>query len=108
MQKATAASVARGAEVPFIFGFEPNNMARSVTMSKVNPITGEVIPDSGIQVGLVGGLTDDGHPTAPFTQEDLTRAMGGYHCSRSHQDSRKINSERTHLIKLNQSEVQPE
>ncbi len=50
-------------------------MARSVTMSKVSPTAGEIIPDSETQVVLVGGLAGDKHPTASFIHKDLIRAM---------------------------------
>jgi hypothetical protein len=68
---------AASAEVPFAFSLEPSNMAVSVHTIKVNPNTGEKIDGSEIQVGLTGGLSNDGTPNKRygFSVTDLKFAV---------------------------------
>jgi hypothetical protein len=66
-----------GAELPFVFGFEPSNMARSVVMFRVDYQTGEKIEGSDVQIGLIDGLAGKGSPRAMagFNAEQLARAV---------------------------------
>ncbi len=70
----TGRAVAAGAEAPFMFTTRPSNMAQELIALKANPQTGEVIPGSDVQIGLIGGLAGEGRPTGSFTPEDIALA----------------------------------
>jgi hypothetical protein len=63
------------AEAPIAFFTEPSNMAASIVAKKVNSETGEVIDGTDIQIGLVGGLAQDGQPSSKFEGDYLKFAV---------------------------------
>ena len=63
------------AELPFAFRFVSGNMSQAITVAKVQLETGGLLPGSDVQIGLIGGLANDGSPTHPFTIGDVEFAM---------------------------------
>ncbi len=65
-----------GAEVPFAFKLAPGNMSRAVIATKIDPRTGETLPYSDTQIGLIGGVAGEGKPVHPFIFDDVKFAIG--------------------------------
>lgn len=67
--------LALNAEVPLAFCLQPSNMAVCINVLKIDPITGNQLVLSDVNVGLMGGLAKDGQPSDGFTSDDLSFAV---------------------------------
>lgn len=63
------------AEVPLAFSVEPRFSGVSVEAIRINPQTGEVLPYSSVQIGIVGGPAGEGLCNPDFEPEDLHLAI---------------------------------
>jgi len=63
------------AEAAIGFSLRPSNMAVGVNVIKIDPNTGNEILFSDTQIGLMGGLAQDGQPSGEFNEDDLTLAV---------------------------------